>query len=115
MEGPIRYNRPSLMRRILILAVLATAGCSDTPEVAAEPSPKEEITPQEQALDPVKAGRQLIDEREKDDNLNKAIRMLHWHAQQKPQSAEVQLLAAEACSRALELLDPAKPADRARH
>ena len=104
-----------MMRRILILAVVAATGCSDTPDVKAEPSLIGEATSQEQTLDPVKAGRQLIDEREKDDNLNKAIRMLHWHAQQKPQSADIALLAAEACSRALELLDPAKAPDRPRH
>ncbi|HUR38639.1 MAG TPA: tetratricopeptide repeat protein [Planctomycetota bacterium] len=104
-----------MMRRILILAVVAAAGCSDTPDVEAEPSMIGDVTSQEQTLDPVKTGRQLIEEREKDDNLNKAIRMLHWHATQKPQSADIALLAAEACSRALELLDPAKPSDRPRH
>jgi tetratricopeptide (TPR) repeat protein len=57
----------------------------------------------------------MIEDREKDDNLNKAIRLLHWHATQEPLSADVQALAAEACSRALELLDPAKPADQDRH
>ena len=104
-----------MMRRILILAVAAAAGCSDTSEVEAGPALMGEVTSQDQNVDPLKEGRRLIEERERDDNLNKAIRMLHWHADQKPQSAEVQLLAAEACSRALELLDPAKPADRPRH
>ncbi len=104
-----------MMRRILILAVFAAAGCSDTPDVEAEPSGLSEPTPQEKQLDPVKAGRELIEDREKDDNLDKAIRLLHWHASQQSASAEVQTLAAEACSRALELLDPAKPADRDRH
>jgi len=102
-------------RRILILAVFAFAGCSDTPDVEAAPTGIEEPTPQEKKLDPVKTGRELIEEREKDDNLNKAIRLLHWHATETPASADVQILAAEACSRALELLDPAKPADRDSH
>jgi len=103
------------MRRILILTVFAAAGCSDTPDVEAEPSRISEPTPQEKTADPVKTGRELIENREKDDNLDKAIRLLHWQASQQPASAEAQTLAAEACSRALELLDPAKPADRERH
>jgi tetratricopeptide (TPR) repeat protein len=104
-----------MLRRILILTVFVAAGCSDTPEVEAERARIDEPTPQEKKLDPVKAGREMIEGREKDDNLNKAIRLLHWHASQTPGSADVQILAAEACSRALELLDPAKPADRDSH
>src|SRR4029078_13680247 len=98
-----------MLRRIRILPVFAAAGCSDTPEVEAERARVDEPTPQEKKLDPVKTGRELIEGREKDDNLDKTIRLLHWHASKNPGSADVQVLAAEACSRALELLDPVKP------
>jgi tetratricopeptide (TPR) repeat protein len=103
------------MKRALAFAwLLSAAACSDTPEEA-PPVALMEPSADEKGVDPVKVGRRLIDEREQDDNLNKAIRTLHWHATQKPQSAELQLLAAEACSRALELLDPKKTADQPRH
>jgi tetratricopeptide (TPR) repeat protein len=103
------------MKHALLLGiVLSLAACSETPEEAA-PASLMEPSADERGGDPVKLGRRLIDEREQNDNLNRAIRMLHWHAGQKPQSAELQLLAAEACSRALELLDPKKSDERARH
>jgi len=104
------------MKHVLVLcAGLSAAACSSAPDTVPAPVALMEPNAEEKGLDPLQDGRRLIDGREQDDNLNKAIRLLHWHAARTPPSADLQLLAAEACSRALELLDPAKPTDQARH
>lgn len=99
----------------MLLCCLILAGCSSYTVPDQDVPSLVDPTEEDRKLDALKDGRRLIDEREQDDNLNKAIRLLHWQASQKPDSAELQRLAAEACSRALELLDPKKPEDRARH
>ncbi len=99
---------------LLVCTLLTLTACAGVPEEAA-PAALMEPSADEKGGDAVKIGRKLIDEREQGDNLNKAVRVLHWHATQKPQSPELQLLAAEACSRALDPLDPKKSADQARH
>src|SRR5947209_17844738 len=104
-----------MKRSFLSLVTLFAVACSDAPEVPVEPVTMQDLSADEQKMDAVAVGRRLIDEREQDDNLDKAIRLLHWHAAQKPESADLQRLAAEACSRALEPLDPKKPSDQARH
>jgi tetratricopeptide (TPR) repeat protein len=104
------------MKRLWLLCwPLFAVACSETPEGPVTPALMAEPSAHEKGLDPVTVGRRLIEEREQDDNLHKAIRLLHWHATQKPQSVDLQILAAEACSLALELLDPKKADDKASH
>lgn len=114
-RGPVRYNRLPMNRALFVLTLLAGAACADTPGPADPPSTFQEPSAEDKKADPVKLGRRLIEEREQNDNRDKGIRLLHWHANQNPQSAELHLLAAEAISRALEPLDPKKTSDQARH
>jgi tetratricopeptide (TPR) repeat protein len=99
------------MNRPLTFLLLAVCGCAAEPEI---PDSATEPTATEQKLDPLKTGRELLDQREKDDNLDRAVRILEWHAGQKPKDEKVQLLAAEAYSRSLEVLGDRKKTDKTR-
>jgi len=73
----------------------------------------QDLTAGEKACDPVQVGRDLIDRREEADNLDRALRILEYHAAQKPGNAELRTLAAEAYSRAIERLREDQAADKA--
>jgi len=101
------------MRRVCFLALLAVPGCFEPPEPS-EPPPQQVAQAEDRSADPIKTGRQLIEQREKDDNLDRAIRMLEWHSSQEPQSTMLHLLAAEAYSRSLEALGDHKSEQKPR-
>ncbi len=100
------------MRRVCFVALLAVPGCFE-PETP-EPPPKQVAPAEDRSADPIKTGRELIEQREKDDNLDRAIRLLEWHSSQAPDSAAIHLLAAEAYSRSLEALGDHKSEQKAR-
>lgn len=100
------------MKATLTLLFLAVAGCSSA--APKTPDSVTEASVEEQKLDPHKAGRQLIDTRETEGHLDRAVRVLEYHATQKPQDAKLQVLAAEAYSRSLEDMGDRKKTDTAR-
>ncbi|HLY10238.1 MAG TPA: tetratricopeptide repeat protein [Planctomycetota bacterium] len=98
------------MRRVLLVALLAVPGCLERPDPQ-EPTP---APPAEDLKgDPLTTGRRLIDRREDDDNLDRAIRLLDAQAERNPGSVPLHLLAAEAYSRSLEALGDRKSEQRA--
>jgi len=99
------------MKRGGMILLLALSGCAETPSAPDSPT---EATAEEMKMDPIKAGRELIDQREKDDSLDRAVRLLEYHSAQKPQSAALHILATEAYSRSLEALDDRKAQERDR-
>src|SRR5579872_4547451 len=99
------------MKRYLLLLLAAIWGCAEGPSAPDLPI---EASTEEREQDPLKAGRELIDEREEPGNLDRAIRLLEYHSTQKPQSAAIHILAAEAYSRALEDLEDRKSRERDR-
>ncbi|HVR86489.1 MAG TPA: hypothetical protein VMU54_19355 [Planctomycetota bacterium] len=98
------------MKRVRVFLLWALAGCAEPPP---EPEKPADPTVEERALDPLRVGREWIDQREQEGKLDQAIRVLDYHSAQKPQSAALHLLAAEACSRALEDLGERKSQERA--
>ena len=99
------------MKRRWILLFLALSGCAEAPSAPDSPT---EATAEEKKMDPIKAGRELIDQREKDDSLDRSVRLLEYHSSQKPQSAALHILASEAYSRSLEALEDRKSQERDR-
>jgi tetratricopeptide (TPR) repeat protein len=95
------------MRRVCFVALLAVPGCFEPAEEPPQ-TPTQAAPAPDRNVDPLKTGRELIENREKDDNLDRAIRLLEWHSSQNPQSAEIHLLTAEAYSRSLEALGDQK-------
>lgn len=102
------------MKRVFFLALLAVPGCLEPPEPAPEPAPPPAIAAEDQGADPVKTGRDLIEHREEDDNLDRAIRLLESHSAKEPESAVLHQLIAEAYSRSLEALGTRKSEERTR-
>jgi tetratricopeptide (TPR) repeat protein len=94
------------------ILLLALGACA-TEE--AEPMDPGEILAADRSADPVKLGRQLIDQRETPGSLDRAITLLEWHAKEHPEVVEVRLLAAEAHARACDLLDNTKSDQKKRH
>jgi tetratricopeptide (TPR) repeat protein len=101
---------------VTILAI--SAGCGST----TEPEPAEghawqhvQVSPAEQKDNPIPTATRLIDQRETPGNLDRAIALLNWHVERRPDSAELHELLAQAHSRAAEMLDIAKPENRAGH
>jgi tetratricopeptide (TPR) repeat protein len=97
------------MKRGLIYLLIASSGCA---EPAPAPGAPIEASSEEKELDPLQAGRELIDHREEPGNLERALRVLDYASTQSPQSAAIHLLAAEAYSRALEDLEDRKSQER---
>ncbi|HZE97982.1 MAG TPA: hypothetical protein VE981_13215 [Planctomycetota bacterium] len=100
------------MKQSLALLLLLMAACAADPEPA--PEATAEASSEEQKADPLKKGRELIDQRESGDSIDRALRLLDWHAKQKPESAEIRTLTTEAYSRALDLLEDRKSQEKAR-
>jgi tetratricopeptide (TPR) repeat protein len=101
------------MRRTVAIAwICMAAGCTPLPE-----PPPAEATPslEDQRLDPLKIGPELIEARETPGNLERAITLFRWHLKQRPGSVDLNALLAEAHSRSCEALDLKKPEDRPRH
>lgn len=95
------------MKRPWLFLILAIAGCATAPET---PDTFSEATEAEQKLD----ARKLLDEREKDGNLDRAVRVAEWQVAQKPKDEKIRLLAAEAYSRSLEDMGDKKKKDTAK-
>jgi tetratricopeptide (TPR) repeat protein len=102
------------MRRVCFVVLLAVPGCLEPPEPQEPPTPVAAPHSEDQAADPLKRGRDLIEHREQGDNLEHAIRLLEWHSSQNPQSAAIHVLAAEAYSRSLEAMGDRKLEERPR-
>ena len=100
------------MKRFLPIVLSLIAGCASGPEPAPDTTP--DATPEEQQADPLKHGREWIDQRESGDNLDRAVRMLEWHAAKKPDSPQIQTLATEAYSRSIERLQENKANEQAK-
>src|SRR6185295_5092020 len=92
------------MKKALALLLWAVAGCASVPET---PDTHGEATEEERKLDAAK----LLEEREKEGNLDRAVRVLEWQASQKPKDEKTRLLAAEAYSRSLEDMGEKKKTD----
>lgn len=100
------------MKRFLPIVLSLLAACASGPAPVPEIIP--EASDEEQKADPVRMGRDLIDQRESGDSLDRAVRMLEWHAAKKPDSAEIQTLATEAYSRSIERLQENKANEQSR-
>jgi tetratricopeptide (TPR) repeat protein len=87
--------------------VLLAAACTSLPE--AVPSPED------QRLDPLKIGPELIDQRETPGSLERAITLFRWHLRQQPDSVDLNALIAEAHARSIATLDLKNPDDRPLH
>jgi len=98
---------------ILVLSL----GCASSP--AAPPGgyawQQKELSDAEKKNDPIPTATKLIEERESPGKLDQAIALLQYHVDRHPDSVELQLLLAEAHARSAEMLDLAKPDDRAPH
>ena len=68
----------------------------------------------EEKVDPVAAARQRIEQRETSGSLDRAVVLLHWRKEHGPESAEVQVLLAEAHYRIGELPSAGKAEDQRR-
>lgn len=98
------------MRWTLALLLPAVAACAELPSL---PDSFTEADAEEQRMNPA-AARELIDQREKDGNLDRALRVLEYHAAKNPQSGEIRILAAEAYSRSVEALQDRKAQEKDR-
>jgi tetratricopeptide (TPR) repeat protein len=100
----------------VVIMVLAP-GCASTPAPPAEGFSwqQKQLSDAEKKDDPMPAATRLIEERETPGHLDHAIALLQWHVERHPDSVELQQLLAEAHSRAAEMLDIAKPEERAPH
>jgi tetratricopeptide (TPR) repeat protein len=98
---------------LLSVTVLLLPSCAADPPEA--PRNADSLTSEEQKHDPLTAARKLLDLPEVAGNLDHAETLLAWHVERHPENPELQLLLAEAHSRAAEKLELAKPGDRAAH